>query len=85
MVIRANRGRGNRGARVLVRAVRSSKMPVATRSKVRWVRRPHSVGILIRGGAAPDLERLPLWVHRVENYMAARKVRAATWQVARPG
>lgn len=76
-------GKKSRKAKVLVKAVRKAGIPKKTSKKIKWIKGRKKTGIRIRNGRALDHETMPLWMHRIENYMAKRKVRASVWEVTR--
>jgi hypothetical protein len=83
--IKVYRGKANRQARVFAAAVKQARIPAGPRKKIRWIRTRNTVGIKIKGGATFDLERVPLWVHRLDIYMSKRKVKAYVWEIVRLG
>lgn len=83
--ISVKRGKNNRKAKVLKKAVKKSKMPKKTRKKVKWVKGKKALTLKVKNGKALDHEVLPLWVHRVEDYLARRKVATYKWEVSKEG
>lgn len=73
----------SRKVRVFIKAVKKSGMPKKVRKKVKWIKTKKVTGIKVRNGRAYDHETMPLWIHRIEDFMSKRKIRASVWEVTR--
>lgn len=76
-------GKKSRKAKVLKKAIKKSGMPKSTRKKIKWIKGKKKTGIRIKNGRALDHETMPIWMHRIEDFMSKRKIRASVWEVTR--
>ena len=83
--ITVKRGKANRKAKVLRKAVKAAKVPAKTKKKIKWVSKKKTLTMKIRNGKAFDHETMPLWMHRVSTYLTKHKVQSIRWEVDRGG
>lgn len=83
--ITVKRGKKNREAKVLRKAVKRAKVPAKTKKKIKWVAKKRTLTLKIKNGKAFDHETMPLWIHRVSNYLTKKKVQSIRWEVDRGG
>jgi len=83
--ITVKRGKNNRQAKVLRKAVKRAKVPAKTKKKIKWVRTKKTLTLKIKNGKAFDHETMPLWIHRVSTQLTKNKVQSIRWEVDRGG
>jgi len=83
--ITVKRGKKNRQAKVLRKAVKRAKVPGKTKKKIKWVAKKRTLTLKVKNGKAFDHETMPLWIHRVSDYLTKRKVQSIRWEVDRGG
>lgn len=80
--IGVQKGKNNRKAKVLRKAI-AKKVPKKVKKKAKWVKTKKRVSFTLKKGKALDHEVMPVWVHKVEDFLANRKVRASVWEVTK--
>ena len=81
LIISVTRGKNNRKAKVLRKAIKVAGIPAATRKNIKWVKGRKALTLKIKNGKAYDSETQPGWIYQVDRFLIRKKVHTLTWDV----